>query len=320
MYLDENRTVAAVLEACEMARQAGARTVALTGLIPSATDYARSVAAAATGRRDMPAITTGHAVTCSAVVLAIERILEAAGRSIENESVGFLGAGSIGTAVLTLMMRRLPHPRQILLCDVFAAESRLDELRRALCGELGYRGDIRVAASREGVASEIYSATLIVGATNVPNLLDAARLKPGALIVDDSSPHCFRPEDARERLRRHGDILFTEGGLLRLPKPVRQLFSVSADMLQSMPAEKMRTLNWIGQDDPNEAMGCMLSALLSTRYPELEPTLGLIDWRTAERHYLKLKELGIGSAGLHCEGFRLPPGAIREFRDRYSTR
>jgi hypothetical protein len=89
-------------------------------------------------------------------------------------------------------------------------------------------------------------------------------------------------------------------------------------MLQSMPAEKMQMLNWVGQDDPNEAMGCMLSALLSTRYLELEPTLGLIDWRTAERHYLKLKELGIGSAGLHCEGFRLPPGTIREFHDRYS--
>ena len=318
LYLDESRTVAAVLEACEMARQAGARTAALTGLIPSATDYARSVAAAAAGRGDMPAITTGHAVTCSAVVLAIERILEEAGRTIENESVGFLGAGSIGTAVLRLMMRRLPHPKRILLCDVFGAESRLDELRRSLRGEFDYGGDVGIAASREGVASEIYSSTLIVGATNVPNLLDATRLNPGTLIVDDPAPHCFHPGDAIERLRRHGDILFTEGGLLRLPEPVRQSFSVNASMLQSMRAEKMQALNWVGQDDPNEAMGCMLSALLSTRYSELEPTLGLIDWRTAERHYLKLKELGIGSADLHCEGFRLPPGTIRGFHDRYS--
>jgi hypothetical protein len=40
------------------------------------------------------------------------------------------------------------------------------------------------------------------------------------------------------------------------------------------------------------------------------------DWRTAERHYRKLKESGIGSAALHCEGYPLPAEGIREFANR----
>ncbi|HKR63481.1 MAG TPA: beta-ketoacyl synthase N-terminal-like domain-containing protein, partial [Thermoanaerobaculia bacterium] len=317
VYLDEARTVRAVLETCEAAGRVGARTVALTGLIPSATSYAESIP-----RDDarLPKITTGHAVTASAVVLAVERLLAESGRALEQERVGFLGAGSIGSTVLMLMARVLPHPREIVLCDVYGAEKRLEQLRQTLIADAGYRGEVRIAASRKGVAEEIYSATLIVGATNVPNLLDIARVNPGTLIVDDSAPHCFRTADARARLEQQGDILFTEGGLLRLPQSVEQMYSVTREMLTAMPAERMDALNWVGHDDPNEIMGCMFSALLSTFAPDLAPTIGRIDWPNAERHYHRLRTLGITSAALHCEDYHLPPEAIRGFGEKFGRK
>ena len=39
----------------------------------------------------------------------VERVLGAGGRRMEEEHVALLGAGSIGTAILRLLLRTLPH-------------------------------------------------------------------------------------------------------------------------------------------------------------------------------------------------------------------
>src|SRR5439155_610296 len=62
-----------------------------------------------------------------------------------------------------------------------------------------------------------YSATLLVGATNVPDVVDVARLAPGTLVVDDSFPPCLSVPAAAARLRTRGDLLFTAGGFVRAP-------------------------------------------------------------------------------------------------------
>lgn len=315
VYHDERAMVASVLRAMAVTRRCGARTVSLTGLIPSATDYGRLVAAAATA--ELPAVTTGHAVTASAVVLTIERICREAGRDPRGERVGFIGVGSIGSAVLRLMVSKLPHPASILLCDVFGARGRLEQLAEMLRTELNYQGEIRIAASRERVAEEIYQSTLIVGATNAPNLLDAEQLQPGTLIVDDSAPHCFSKDAAIARFESRGDILFSEGGLLRLTEPVAQTYHLTDDMRRAVPAEYVEALNWIGRGDPHEIMGCMFSSLLSTRHKEAMPTVGLVAGAAAERHYDLLKRMGVTSAALHCEGFRFPPEALAAFRRQF---
>src|SRR5262249_17446327 len=201
--------------------------------------------------------TTGHATTAAAVVLAVERIVAEAGRDLSRERVGFVGLGSVGAASLRTLLRCLPHPAEIRLCDVYSKREALFELRRELTEELGYRGPVHVLAARGRVPPGLYESSLLVGATNVPDILDVDRLAPGTLVVDDSSPHCFRLDRAVRRLREQGDLLFTEGGLLRAPQPLRQVLYVPADLERVVPAEVLANY------DPHHITGCVLSGLLS---------------------------------------------------------
>src|SRR5262249_8386916 len=109
LYQDPADLLGVLGQALETAGRLGARTVSLTGLLPSATDYGGALAQAVAGR-DMPRVTTGHATTTAAVVLAVRRIAEEAGRDLTRECVGFLGLGSIGTSSLRALLRCLPHP------------------------------------------------------------------------------------------------------------------------------------------------------------------------------------------------------------------
>ena len=109
LYLDRRDLLAVLGDAVRLSRHLGARTVSLTGLLPSATGYGRDLAEALAGQ-DLPRLTTGHATTTAAVVLAIRRALEDGGRAPAGERVGFVGLGSVGMATLRLMLSCLPHP------------------------------------------------------------------------------------------------------------------------------------------------------------------------------------------------------------------
>ncbi|HLH28979.1 MAG TPA: phosphopantetheine-binding protein, partial [Acidimicrobiales bacterium] len=213
LYLDRADILAALGDAVRLAHQIGAKAVSLTGLLPSATDYGRALIDSLAGQ-DGPSITTGHATTTAAVVLAIRRALEGAGRDPAGEHVGFIGLGSVGIATLRLLLSCLPHPARLSLCDVYAKQEALESLRKELAGDLGYRGEVRLLASRHELPDELYEASLIVGATNVADILDINRVAPGTIVVDDSAPHAFRSDEALRRLEEKGDILVTEGGVL----------------------------------------------------------------------------------------------------------
>jgi predicted amino acid dehydrogenase len=303
-------------QALETAGELGARTVSLTGLLPSATGYGRALAQAVAGR-DVPRITTGHATTTAAVMLAVRRILEEAGRDLTQERVGFLGLGSIGTASLQMLLRCLPHPAEILLCDVYSKRDALSALRRQLAEELGYRGPVRVLEARGGVPAGMYEASLLIGATNVPDILDVDRLAPGTLLVDDSNPHCFRLDRAIRRLRERQDLLFTEGGMLRAAAPLGHVLYIPEALEQTardLPADLFANY------DPHHVMGCVLSGLLSARRPDLPPTVGLTVLRACQAHYEAVTSLGFRAAALHCENYALEEGAIRNFRRHFGRR
>ncbi len=99
----------------------------------------------------------------------------------------------------------LPHPAEILLCDVYAKRQTLEILAQSLRDHARFQGRIRIVTAEPNVPAAFYEATLIVGATNVPDILDVSCLQPGTLIVDDSAPHCFNPKEAVERFGRHRD-------------------------------------------------------------------------------------------------------------------
>ena len=83
------------------------------------------------------------------------------------------------------------------------------------------------------VNNSVYESSLIIGATNVSNILDIARLKPGTLLIDDSGPHCFDKKAAVERLQKSADILFTEGGVLESSVPLEKMFYLPDNTLRT---------------------------------------------------------------------------------------
>jgi amino acid adenylation domain-containing protein len=315
LYLDRDDLLAALTDAVRLSRAIGASIVSLTGLLPSASDYGRDLAQALAGQ-DLPRITTGHATTTSAVVLAVRRVLAEGGRELGGEHVGFIGLGSVGAATLRLLLSCLPHPARLSLCDVYTKQESLESLRRELSEELGYVGEVRLLASRQEVPAELYEASLIVGATNVADILDIDRLAPGTIVVDDSAPHAFQPEAALRRIHERSDILVTEGGVLLAPEPLPFRVYVPDELEPWLKAGLVRL---VARSNPRYITGCVLSGLLSAKIAHLPPTIGLIGRRTALDHYETLDALGFEAAGLELGDSPLDARLIREFRRRYGN-
>ncbi len=316
LYEDPSDLLAVLGEALRLARSIGARTASLTGLLPSATDYGRKLAERFSDP-GLPAITTGHATTTAAVVLAIRHALEEGGRDLSREKVGFVGLGSVGQATLRLMLSCLPHPEELILCDVLSKQDEMLELRREVVERLGYQGRVTLLESRREVPQELYSATLIVGATNVPDILEMDAVAPGTILVDDSAPHCFRTDHALKRLKEKGDILVTEGGVLAAPEVLPVLAHLPR-MIEGGLRDAF--LAALVQTGPEQITGCVFSALLSSRFSELPPTLGLIDLETSRRHYETLDRLGFSSARLHLDETPLSDELVGDFRARFGMR
>jgi amino acid adenylation domain-containing protein len=313
LYLDPSDLLAVLGDAVRLAHEIGATTVSLTGLLPSATNYGRDLAEALAGR-SLPGISTGHATTTSAVVLAVRRALEEAGRDPAAEDMGFLGLGSVGVATLRLLLSCLPHPARLSLCDVYTKRETLESLRREVVHDLGYRGEVRLLASGQEVPAEFYEAGLIVGATNAAEVLDIGRVAPGAIVVDDSAPHAFSSDEALRRFAERGDILVTEGGTLFSPEPL-PVRAYVPDELE--PWLRAGLTQLVARSDPHLITGCVLSGLLSARFAHLVPTIGLIDRRTALDHYETLDALGFSSPELQLDGIVLDARIVAEFRSRY---
>ncbi|MEO8350679.1 MAG: non-ribosomal peptide synthetase, partial [Chthoniobacteraceae bacterium] len=233
-----------------------------------------------------------------------------AGRDLEAETVMFYGIGSIGLGALRLMLDVLPHPAELRLCDPFRSASYFAELETTLREQHGYRGTIRVAGNQN---ADFYDATVITGATNVENVLDVARLAPGTLVVDDSSPHCLNGPAAFARFHESRDILFTEGGFVRSGEPMPRIIHVPAGAGPGLQVEIPKLFFSMLRSE--DITGCILSALLSAQRPDLPPTIGLIEPSAGRRHWRALAELEFTAAKLNYEGTYLDPTRIAAFRE-----
>lgn len=320
LYTDEAKLVRVILDGLRLAKQLGARTVSLTGLLPSATQYGRTIQTTAGEIPGLPPVTTGHATTAATVVLTVKRILEESQRDLTQECVGVLGLGSIGMASLYLMLHRLPHPREIILCDLYSKLPALERVKQDIMTKFGFRGPVHIgqAYEKQSAPPALYEATLIIGATNIPAILDVDRLHPGALIVDDSGPHCFDPALAIKRLHEQNDILFTEGGVLQLPYKLQETRFLPQELSQQkelVDLERVFAKNWTHH--PLYMTGCIFSGLLSSHFEQLQPTVGIVETETSGQHYEKLEQLGFQAAGLHCEEYTISPEQIRRFRNLF---
>ncbi len=314
LYDDQADLIKVILEALEISHRIGGRVVSLTGLIPSATNYGQAIAEVISRNDHCPLVTTGHATTVSTVVLTVERILREGGKSLAEENVAFLGLGSIGYTTLRLLLRSLPHPKSITMCDVYSKLDHLKKVRDDIIHDLKFEGSIQIVESNGKVPREFYDVGLVVGATNVPDVLDIEHLKPGTLIVDDSGPHCFSPAKAIQRFEAHEDILFTAGGVLRLPQPFQRTLYLPQRVQEQMRPAALEALS---KYNPFNMGGCVLSGLLTACYENLKPTLGIVDDASCKLQYQLLQQLGYQAAGLHCRGYTLPEESVRRFRKRF---
>ena len=310
VYADPAALVNEIDAANQVAETLGARCVSLTGLLPSATGYGRKVRAL-----KGLTVTTGHATTAASVVLNIVRTIQNAGRRVDTERMAFLGLGSIGGAAIRLLLATGEHPRAIDLCDVFAKEADLTKLRRELLDYYDFAGEIRVLAAKGRTPDAIYDATTIVGATNVPDVLDVDRLQRGAIVIDDSAPHAFRVDKALKRIRERGDILVSEGGILQAPESMQQTVFVP-EPLASIGGSKLVAL--FARKSARHIMGCIFSSAL-TAAARLAATVGTVSIAESRRHLAELQWLRFTAPAAMLDDEPLGESYVRDFAAQFGV-
>ena len=310
LFRPEARTL--LLQALDLADAHGARCVSLTGLIPSATDYGRAIEWWRNGTKGVP-ITTGHATTTAAVVRTLDNMMRLAGRDLTLERVAVVGVGSIGQSCVRLMLSVLPHPRELVLCDLFSKEHALRDFAHAIATEHAYQGSVRVVHLPGGVPDEVYAADTILAASSVADVLDVDRLRPGTIIVDDSYPPAFPLAPAIRRIEARADILFTNAGMLRLAEPVRQTFVLSAAAEAALRAFGADEFREQVARDAYELTACVLSSALTGRYAGFGATLGIASCADLISHYRELDAINVTSARLQCENYFVPDAVVARF-------
>lgn len=312
LFNEQEKLLVHIVDALEIAKLLGARVVTLTGLLGFATDYGHEVTRAIEGREDLPQISTGHAAISSAYIFNLEKLLQESHQELAQETVAFIDLGSLGASVLRLMLKCLPHPEEILLCDMPNRRDMLERLRRELTDNSTFQGSVRVMTFTAEVPPEIYKADLFISAFNIPGLLDIAKARPGTVIV---GPACFGKESVVRRFKEQADILFTTGGVLSVPYPVTELAYLPRTLANRISSAHLETFN--SKTSPDNIPACAFSSLLAACFEEITPTTGEIDEKTALTHYEFLKRLGCRGSELHDGDYALPETSIRNFRRRF---
>ncbi len=301
LYQNRRKLLSLCMETVQQSEALGARVISLTGLIPSATSYGVDLIRKI---QSGVSVTTGHATTAASVVLTIDKMLNLNDRNIDEENIVVLGMGSVGKSVTELLLRLYPSIKRISLCELYKNRDHMREYKEKL--EATFNTKVHMLFAQDTIPEEVYQASLIIGATNVPDIIEVNRLRPGTLIIDDSGPHCFNAKDAIKRLERYGDILFTEGGVLRFPTVMEKITYIPENI--QLHNRYLKQLN-----SKYEVTGCVLSSLLTDKYKILSPTIGRISYNESIKHYNILRDLDFEAADLHCENYTIPIDKIQSF-------
>ncbi|MEV4923033.1 amino acid adenylation domain-containing protein [Streptomyces roseoverticillatus] len=332
LYLHRDRLVETIVGGVEMGARLGAKNISLSGLLVSATDYGRGVAAAIKGRTDLPPVTSGHDTTSAAVLLNVENMLQMTGRRMENEVLGILGVGSVGRASMHLLLTHLPHPRKLILCDPYAATSdsprgpaagltgRLRKAADEVRNVIGYTGEIQIIGGTSSLPEEFYEATVISADTNAPDIVDVAALRPGAMLVDDSIPPCYDRDAALARIEEKGDLLFGQGDVIECATPMQKVFGWPPLMYELAGEEGV---DWFAANTPDAFSTTQItSSVLSNVLVAQEgigPVTGPSDPDLAYRHVEVLRKNGYVGGPPQCDGVMIPEESVARFVERFGT-
>jgi amino acid adenylation domain-containing protein len=304
LFLDSAMTQSALNRAIDYASRLGACNIALTGVIPAATETGLSLTAP-----DGVALTHGYAATGSAVTLTMAAAAHSADRDLKSETICFVGLGAIGRATLRTVLTVLDHPRALMLCDVPAKRSYLEALAHDIRIKLGFRGEIDISTLSPDLSDKTYQARFFVGATNSPQVIDVERLRPGSIVVDGLFPLCFDPAAALRRFNNSADVLCLTGDSLRLGEQFKWTIALPPGIptvLRNHPAS--------GLLPPENIMtGCILSSILPGA-AGLRPILGPPQASDIRAYWKAFKDLGLDAAPLHCGAWSPSHNEILKFK------
>ncbi len=303
-----------IMETIEIAKTLGARIVSLTGLLPLLTDYGQDILKLFEGRQDFPKISTGYAAISASYAFNTQTLLQTSGRNLAQEHIAFLGINGIGKINLQLLLTCLPHPQEILLCDMPGSQRILACLQDELVAKYGFRGNIRVYELKSGeIPAEIYEATLFINTLSISELLDITAIKPGTLLMN---PRCFSMPSVFSRIREQKDILFTVSNTLHLPEPPDEQVYVPPLLVQQITSDHIARFH--AKSSPYDIPACSFAGLLAACFPELNPTLGnTVETNCLLAYYNELNRLGIEGAGLHFEHINIAADMIQTFRQHF---
>jgi acyl carrier protein len=199
LFFKPEQTRDLVFRAIELASEQGSRVMTLTGLLPAATAYGEALKLR-DGQHSNQPVTTGHALTTATIIANLTDLLRRCGRRLEKERIAVVGLGSVGRSVLELLFRTLPHPRGLVLCDLYVKAADLEALRQRIQDQFHFDGAIDVVAGDAGLPSAVRETRLIVSAVDRVGVIDPLELSPGTILLDDSYPPTFDPAVAWRRM------------------------------------------------------------------------------------------------------------------------
>lgn len=269
-------------------------TCSLAGLLPSATHYGKSIEAIS--KKQNITLTTGHATTAASVALSVEKAISTLKTNSNSLTICILGVGSIGHSV-SLLFSKIKEitPKKLILCDVESCNQMLKNLKKELTNQCKFNIEISLTNGKE-LGKEVYASDIIVGCTNKANILDIEKLKPTCVVLDDSIPHCFDVEKAKNKMKVSQNI-FSEAGMLKQLDPINEFRYAPKELIEIK--DQLPGLIW--KRSPYEITSCILSAYLTSIH-NATATIGISDQDNALHHLKILKENNFCAADYRLEG------------------
>jgi hypothetical protein len=318
LFAKPEQTRDLIMKAMALASERGSQVMTLTGLLPAATEYGEGLIARGDGRHPSQSVTTGHALTTATIMANISDLLQRCGRRLEDERIAIVGLGSVGRSVLELMFRTLPHPRGLVLCDLYVKSADLAAICQRIRDQFGFDRDVEVVAGDTGLPRAVRETRLIVCAVDRVGVIDPLDLSPGTILLDDSYPPTFDPTVAWRRMTEQRDVVIASGGFARLPGPVRETFYVPHSARPFLAAYGEANFIREFQREPCDYTACIFAGPLALQDPSLRPDVGIPTPAALEAFYRAFERYKLTSAAPQCNGRLLPEELFAQLQMRSS--
>jgi hypothetical protein len=315
LFFKPEQTRDLVFHAMELASQQGSRVMTLTGLLPAATGYGEALKLH-NGQHSNQPVTTGHALTTATIIANLTDLLRRCGRRLDQERLAIVGLGSVGRSVLELVFRTLPHPRALVLCDLYVKTDDLKVLRQKIRDQFQFDRDIEIVAGDAGLPDAVRQTGLIVSAVDRADVIDPSQLAPGTILLDDSYPPTFDPALAWKRMNERQDVIIASGGFARLPGPVRETFYVPNSARPFLRAYGEDNFISAFQREPCDYTACIFAGPLALKDSALRAETGIPTPAALEAFYRAFERYNLASAAPQCNGQLIPDWLFEKFRMR----